>query len=419
MEFHTFFPVLGVLLLSGFFSGMEIAYLSSDRLRVELDRNKGGLTGRILTLLFKNPENYITTMLVGNNIVLVMYGLLMTVILDPILEKYISIDWLLLLINSLISTMVIIIFGEYLPKSYFKKNSNSVMRFFALPVVFFYIILFPLSIFCTYLSMGVLKILGSKKDDLSQKRLTSVELDHYLSENLTKDGGSGELDTEVKILQKAIDFKNIRARDCMIPRNEIIACEQKTDIEDLKQLFISTGLSKVIVYEDSIDDVIGYIHSSEIFKGSNWQARMKTALYVPESTNGDKLMKLLMQKKCSIAIVIDEMGGTSGIITLEDLVEEIFGEIEDEHDLRKLEKRQINENTYVISARSEIDELNELFGLELPESDEYNTLAGLILYHNCSIPQVDEIVEVGNFSFKILKSTSTRIELIELTKNQL
>lgn len=394
---------------------MEIAYLTSDRLRIELDRNKGGLMGRILTLLFRNPENYVTTMLVGNNIVLVMYGLMMAQVLDPLLARFIGSDGVLLLLNSIISTLVIIVFGEYLPKSQFKKDPNSTMRHLAFPVVFFYIILYPISIFCTFLSRGILLLLGNRSRSIAQTRLTTVDLDHYLSENLSNNGIVGNLDTEVKILQNAIDFTDVRARDCMIPRNEIVACDLETSSEELTNIFISTGLSKVIVYRENIDDVIGYIHSSEMFRGEGWQKRMKTALYIPESTYGHKLMKLLMQKKKSIAIVIDEMGGTAGIVTLEDIVEELFGDIEDEHDRKKLIQRKLDDKNYILSGRSEIDDLNEQFNLGLPESDEYNTLAGLILAYNRDIPETKEVVVINHFSFKILRSSSTRIELIKLS----
>lgn len=404
-----------LLVLSAFFSGMEIAYLTSDKLRIELDRNRGGLTGRILTLLFRNPAHYITTMLVGNNIVLVMYGLFMSQLLDPLLQRFITSDGLLLLVNSLLSTLVIIVFGEYLPKSQFKKDPNGIMRHLALPIALSYVVLYPISFLCTKISRGILFILGRRNQNLPHTRLSTIDLDHYLSESFSSDGSFGSLDTEVKIIQKAIDFSDVRARDCMIPRNEIVACSLDTSIEELTNIFISTGLSKVIVYKESIDNVVGYIHCSEVFKGKRWQERMKSAIYIPDSAYGHKLMKQLMQRKKSVAIVIDEMGGTSGIITLEDLVEEIFGNIEDEHDRKKLIERKVDDNTYIISGRSEIDDLNERFGLKLPENDEYNTLAGLILFYNRDIPDPQEVVVVDRFSFKILRSSSTRIELIKLT----
>lgn len=412
-------PYLGLIVLlifSAFFSGMEIAYLTSDRLRVEVDLSKGGWSSKALKMLFRNPDNYVTTMLVGNNIVLVMYGLLMSYILDPYLEHFIHSSGLLVLADSLLSTLVIIIFGEYLPKSQFKRNPNSAMRHFSLLAAFFYFVLYPLTLFCAFLSKGFFRLMGVRgNQSVVHKRLTTVDLDHYLSETLSHDDDQGALDTEVKIIQNAIDFSDVQARDCMIPRSEMVACDLDTPLEELRDIFVRTGLSKVIVYDGSVDNVVGYIHSSEMFRGEEWQKRMKKALFVPESTFGHKLMKQLMQRKQSIAIVVDELGGTAGIVTMEDLVEEIFGDIEDEHDKKQLVIRQLDEHNYIFSARCEIDLLNEDFHLNLPESDEYNTLAGLILAHHGDIPKTREIVSIGKFRFTILRSISTRIELVKLT----
>lgn len=412
-------PLLGIvalLILSAFFSGMEIAYLTSDRLRVEVDLSKGGVVSKALKMLFRNPDRYVTTMLVGNNIVLVMYGLLMSFILDPYLEGFIHSRGLLVLVDSLISTLVIIVFGEYLPKSEFKRNPNSVMRHFSLVAAFFYFVLLPITLFCSALSRGVLWLLGVRGNQaVVHKRLTTIDLDHYLSDTLSHHDDQGALDTEVKIIQNAIDFTDVRARDCMVPRSEVVACDLDTPLEVLKEIFVSTGLSKVIVYSESIDNVVGYIHSSEMFRGDDWQQRMKQALFVPESTFGHKLMKQLMQRKQSVAIVVDELGGTAGIVTMEDLVEEIFGDIEDEHDKKRLVIRRVDEHNYIFSARCEIDLINEKYHLRLPESDEYNTLAGLILAHHGDIPKAREVVEVGKLRFTILRSSSTRIELVKLT----
>lgn len=410
-----FVALIVLILLSAFFSGIEIAYFSSNRLRVEIDRDRGGATGRILTILFHHPETFLSTMLVGNNIVLVMYGLVVASLLDPVLEPYISNPWVLILINALISTFLIIIFGEYLPKSYFKRNANRAMRYFSLPIFFFYILLYPISALTSWLSRMLLKMVGKEGSDRQFRRLTTVDLDHYLSSSVREDEPEGNLNTEVKIMQKAIEFSEVRARDCMVPRNEIVACELETDAEELRQMFIETGLSKIVIYNESIDDVIGYIHSSEMFKGPKWQERMKEAIFVAESAPGQTLMKQLMREKKSIAIVVDELGGTAGIITLEDLVEEIFGEIEDEHDTKTHVARAIDDKNFVLSARMEIDEVNELFNLDLPESDDYNTIAGYILQNHGDIPVPREQVEIDRFRFTILRSSSTRIELVKLT----
>ena len=302
--------VIALLILSAFFSGMEIAYLTSDRLRVEVDLSKGGVVSKALKMLFRNPDRYVTTVLVGNNIVLVMYGLLMSLILDPYLEQFIHSGWILVLVDSLISTLVIIVFGEYLPKSQFKRNPNSAMRHFSLLSAFFYFLLLPITLFCSVLSRGFLRLMGVRGNQaVVHRHLTTIDLDHYLSDTLLHDDDQGTLNTEVKIIQNAIGFSDVRARDCMVPRSEVVACDLATPLETLRGLFVSTGLSKIIVYDGSIDNVVGYIHSSEMFRGDDWQQRMKQALFVPESVFGHKLMKQLMQRKQSVAIVVDGRNG--------------------------------------------------------------------------------------------------------------
>lgn len=408
--------LLLVLALSAFFSGMEIAYLSSDRLRLEVDLSRQkGISKKALRMLFRNPERYVTTMLLGNNIVLVMYGLLMSLLLDPYLEQFITSDGVVLVVDLLISTIIIIIFGEYLPKAYFKRDPNSTLSFFSLPAIFFYLILYPITWLSSVLSKGLLLLLGVKNSgSIAHRQHTTVDLDHYLSDTLAQED-EGTLDTEVKIIQNAMEFSQVRARDCMVPRREVVACDLETSMEDLRALFVSTGLSKVIVYSETIDNVVGYIHSSEMFRGEGWQQRMKKALFVPESTFGQKLMMQLMQRKQSIAIVVDELGGTAGIVTMEDLVEEIFGDFEDEHDKKKLTARKIDNKNYLFSARCEIDFINEQYNINLPESEEYNTLGGLILSTHGDIPNTGEIIEVGRFRFTILRALSTRIELVKVT----
>ena len=410
------FALLLLIAFSALFSGMEIAYLSTDRLRLLIDKSRGGPVSSVLRRLFRNTGLYITTMLVGNNIVLVMYGLVMSALLNPLLERLIP-DWAVLILNSLIATFIILIFGEYLPKSYFKRNANQSMRRFAFPIYFIFILLYPVSLLCALISRMFIWMSGSaNKEQAIAAKLTTIDLDHYLSVSAQSDGTAGKqpLDTEVKILQNAIDFSSVKARDCMVPRNEIVACDISASVEELKQLFVQTGYSKVVVYRDSIDDIVGYVHSSEMFRGPDWQHRMRKALFVPESAFGHKLMRQLMLRKQSLAVVIDELGGTAGIITLEDLVEEIFGEIEDEHDKETIVAKQIDEHNWVLSGRIEIDELNERFGLDLPEADDYNTLAGFVIHHCGSIPKSKEQVTIDKYRFTILKSTSSRIELLRL-----
>ena len=407
-----------LLLLSGFFSGTEIAYLSADRLRLKLDSNRGGIVGRTLSMLYRRPDRFITTLLVGNNIVLVIYGMVMTQLFAPMLTSISSSPVFQITVNSLISTFIIVIFGEYLPKTRNRMNPNQQMYRKALPSGFFHILLYPITLFSTGLSKLFMLLLpkGAVPATEEHPKLTTVDLDNYL--NMSQSGeGSSDLDTEVKIIQNAIDFSTTQVRDCMIPRNEIVSCEIGTDAETLTSLFISTGLTKIIVYRENIDNVLGYIHSAEMFKGPDWQGRVRTAVFVPESMNGQKLMGILMQRKKSIAIVIDELGGTSGLITLEDLVEEIFGDIEDEHDQNKIVSKHNADGTYTFSGRLEIDDANEQWGLALPTNDEYITIAGLIIHHLERIPVPGEQIVIGKLHFDIIKSTDTRIELVKMWKD--
>lgn len=408
--------ILIVLLLSGFFSGGEIAFLSADKLRLELDRNKGGLRGRALGVLYRHPDQLVTTLLVGNNIVLVVYGLLMAGLLEAPLKHWFDNDAMIVTAQSVISTIIILLTGEFLPKTIFKTNANMMMRIFAIPIAAVYYLLYPLSTLFTGLSRFFIRLVD-KGYVPSTMVLGRVDLDHYLAENMPLEKEQNDLTTEVKIIQNALDFSSIQVRDCMIPRNEMIACETTTDIDVLKKTFIDTGLSKIVIYRQSIDDVVGYIHSSEMFRGKDWQKRINPTVFVPESMYANKLMRLLMQRKKSIAIVIDELGGTAGMVTLEDLVEEIFGDIEDEHDTRKTTAKQIDEHTYLLSGRMEIDDVNERFGLSLPESDDYLTVAGFILNTHQSIPHTKEVVEIGEYTFTILRSSSTKIELVKMIIN--
>lgn len=415
---HIIYTLVGIVLLilfSAFFSGMEIAFLSSDRLSLEISKEKKNAKGAVQRILFHNPDIYIATMLVGNNIVLVLYGLLMSVLIDPWLQFMKLPAGMIILVDSLFATFVIIIFGEYRPKRRFMLNANRAMQRYSYPLFLFYILLYPISLIATLLTRFLSWITGKGASADLTPKLTISDLERYLDDSRGESTAEGSLDTEVKIMQKAIDFSDVKARDCMVPRNELIACEFETSFDELKDKFVSTGLSKIVVYKEGIDNVVGYIHAQEVFRGEDWQSRIKKAPYVPESIYGYKLMTQLMQSKCSLAVVIDEMGGTAGIITLEDLVEEIFGEIEDEHDKSKITIHRTANNVFILSGRAEIDEINETLDLHLPEDDEYNTLAGLILKYYRSIPKKGEKVVVDRFSFEILRSTSSRIELVRLT----
>ena len=405
------------LIFSAFFSGMEIAFVSSNRVRFELDMKKETLLGRVLNLFYHHQEQFISTMLVGNNIALVIYGIGMAELLSPVLSYIYDNDIFVLLSQTLLSTLLILLTAEFFPKTLFRINPNSVLRFFALPVYPIYLILYPLSKLTSLFSKGVLWLSGVKiSNHQEENAMSKVDLDFFIQQSIDEADNEQEVETEMKIFRNALDFSNVKLRDCMIPRNEIVAVDRdKTMRQELISTFIETGLSKIIVYKENIDDIVGYIHSSEMFKQSvDWRVHIKPILQVPETMLASKLMKSLMQQKRSIAVVIDEFGGTSGIITLEDLLEEICGDIEDEHDIRNYVSQKVGENEYLFSGRLEIEKINEMYDLEIPESDEYQTIAGYILYHHKTIPQQGEIVEIGPYKFKMLKRNATKIEIVRM-----
>lgn len=404
------------MIFSAFFSGMEIAFVSSNKLRFEMEKGSG-MQARILSIFYRNPNNFISTMLVGNNIALVVYGIWMA----QLIEQYILIDIIsnqamLVTIETLISTAIILVTGEFLPKILFKISPNSTLRIFAVPTFICYLILYPISRFASFLSTCFLYFTGTKiNKETKEKAFTKIDLDYFIQSSIEKVQDQDAIDTEIKIFQNALDFSNIRVRDCMVPRTEIIAVEVNATLDELKAEFIEHGISKVIVYKEDIDNVIGYIHSSEMFKPlTDWRKHIRTIPIIPETMSAHKLMKQLMQQKRSLAIVVDEFGGTSGLVSMEDLVEQIFGDIEDEHDTNSSIAKNIGENEYIFSGRLEIEKANEEFGLKLPESDEYQTIGGLILHEYQSFPKVHETITIGEFQFKIIKVTATKIELVKL-----
>ncbi len=413
---NTLVYILIVLAFSAFFSGMEIAFISSNKLRHELDKKSKSISSKILDIFYRNPSQFISTMLVGNNIALVIYGLLMAMLLEPCIAKIVSNDALIVLIQSIISTILILFTGEFIPKTIFKINPNLSLNLFAIPLFLFYIILYPISIFSSSLSYILLRIAGVKNIKKSSDRtLGKVDLDYFIQQSLEDGQKKSDMDTEVKIFQNALDFSNVRLRDCIVPRTEIIACDTEATTEEIKSKFIETGLSKIVVFNENIDDVIGYIHSSELFKNpEDWTQSIQTVPIVPETMAANKLMKTLMQDKKSLAVVVDEFGGTAGIVTLEDLVEEIFGEIEDEHDTKSHIAKKVGDQEYVLSGRLEIDTINEMFGLNLPESDDYVTIAGFILHFYQKFPKLNETVIIDKYTFKIVKVTATKIEIVRM-----
>ena len=408
--------LLITMAFSAFFSGMEIAFVSVDKLRFEMNR-KGGVSSRILSLFFRNPNDFISTMLVGNNIALVIYGILMAQIIgDNLLAGWITNHFVMVLVQTVISTLIILVTGEFLPKTLFKINPNLALNVCAVPLFICYVVLYPISKFSSGVSFLFLRLFGMKVNkEASAKAFGKVDLDYFVQSSIDNAESEETLDTEVKIFQNALDFSAVKIRDCIVPRTEVVAVALDTSLEELKGRFVESGISKIIVYDGNIDNVVGYIHSSEMFRSpKDWRDHVKEVPIVPETMAAHKLMKLFMQQKKTIAVVVDEFGGTSGIVSLEDLVEEIFGDIEDEHDNTSYICKQIGEHEYVLSARLEIEKVNETFNLELPESDDYLTVGGLILNQYQSFPKLHELVSVGKYQFKIIKVTATKIELVRL-----
>jgi len=411
-----------VLIISAYFSGMEIAFVSSNKLRFEMDKEANkGIGTRILTIFYEHPNNFISTLLVGNNIALVIYGILMARLLDiwflgSLREQ--GYEVIQLVIETIISTLIVLVTGEFLPKTLFKINPNGVMRFFAIPTMLFYIILYPVSKFASTISKLLLKCMGMKvKKTDTDTSFSKVDLDHLIQSNIEDVKNEDEINDEVKIFQNALDFSNVKVRDCIVPRTEVDAADTDTTLEELKKRFVESGHSKIIIYKEDIDEILGYVHSSEMFRlkeGESWEKSIREVPFVPETMTAQKLMKIFMQQKRSLAVVVDEFGGTSGIVTLEDLVEEIFGEIEDEHDKENYIATDLGNGEYMLSARLEIEKVNEMFDLDLPESDQYLTVGGLILHEYQSFPKVNEVVKFGNWEFKIIKKTATKIELVNL-----
>lgn len=411
--------IIGLLVsmvFSAFFSGMEIAFVSSNRLRVEMDRDKHGLAQRALDVFYRQPSHFISTMLVGNNIALVVYGILFAQIFDATLFASLS-DGARVTCDTILSTIVVLFTGEFLPKTIFKSNPNGLLTFFALPAYLCYVILWPISYCSTLLSRGLLRIFGVKMPKETEgKEFTKVDLDYLVQSSIDNAKDDAEIEDEVELFHNALDFADTKVRDCMVPRTEIDAVDvEDCTVEQLKNIFIESGHSKIIVYRGDIDHIIGYIHSSEMFKHfTKISKHIQQMPYVPETMAARKLMHIFLQQKKSLGVVIDEFGGTSGIVSLEDIVEEITGDIEDEHDNQKYVAKQLSDGDYMLSARLEIEKVNELFDLDLPESDDYMTVGGLILHEYQSFPKLNEVVSIGRFQFKIVKNTMTKIELVRL-----
>jgi len=398
------------ILLSAFFSGMEIAFVSANKFQIELEKKKEGLTSKILSRLTAKSSKFITTMLVGNNIALVIYSFFMGKVLTEILPLDFLNEISILIIQTIISTLVILVTAEFLPKAIFRIYANETLWFFAPLTYFFYIIFHFISNFITTISDFFFKIFFNSLKDERQTEFSKEELGNYITTQLEHYDDDFEVDSEIQIFQNALEFDTVKAREIMIPRTEIVAVDIKESISVLKKLFIETGYSKILVYNESLDDILGYAHAFEMFKKpKNIKSILLPVEYVPESMMINNVLNLLIKKKRSISVVLDEFGGTSGVITVEDIVEELFGEIIDEHDTVELLENKINSREFEFSARLEVDYLNENYNLNIEEDEAYETLGGFIVYHNEDIPKQDEIIKINNLHFKMLKVDSSKI----------
>lgn len=391
---------------------MEIAYVSSNKIHIEIEKKQNNFLASILKKITKRPSKFIATMLVGNNIALVIYGFYM----GALLMEYIPLAGFSgILVQTIISTLVILLTAEFLPKVFFQIYANNLVKIFAVPAYFFYVLFSLISEFIIWISDLILKFIFKTEGDTVQLSFSKLELGNYISEQMEIAEAKEEMDSEIQIFQNALDFSEIKSREAMIPRTEIVAVDMDTPPRELAKLFTETGLSKVLVYNDSIDDILGYVHSFELFKKpSNLKSVLMPVIFVPETMLAKDVLNVLSKKRKSLAVVVDEYGGTSGIITVEDIIEELFGEIEDEHDSVELIEEKLEEGHYRFSARLEVDYLNEEYELELQESENYETLGGLIVNFTEEIPQKGETVEIGRFVFIILEVSSTKIELVEL-----
>lgn len=414
----TLIIIFIVTLLSAFFSGMEIAFLTSNKLQIEVEKKQGSRPAQIISKLISRPKEFIATMLIGNNVALVIFGIFMTKILEEPLSRWIEESLWIIVSQSVISSVIILIFAEFAPKVAFRTNSNFFLRLFAFPVYVFYVLFYPFSKASIRVSDFIMKnIFKTKIQDAGNIVFGKVDIDNYLNEMNASGVSDSEDDYELKIFQNALDFSNVKLRECYVPRTEITAAEIDDPIQALKEKFIETGYSKILIYKNNIDNIIGYTHSSELFKKpENISEILHEIIIVPETMPANKLLSMFIQQKRSLAVVVDEFGGTAGMVTIEDIIEEIFGEIEDEHDTDELEEKKISDDEFVFAGRIEIDYLNEKYSFDFPQNLEFETIAGYILYHHKDIPKLNETIVIENISFKILRVTNTRIELVHLKR---
>ena len=412
------------LLFSAFFSGMEIAFVSANKIHIEIEKKQEGFLAKVLTLLTDKPSKFIATMLIGNNIALVIYGLFMGDVLMEWFQSLLPSDYQLidilltdfsLLSQTVISTLVILLTAEFLPKVIFQIYSNALIKIFAVPAYFFYLLFWAISWFVIKVSDFILRVFFKTDGDEVQLTFTKLELGDYINEQMETVEEEDEVDSEIQIFQNALEFSTVKAREVMVPRTEITAVEINETPKNLTKLFTETGYSKILIFKESIDEIIGYVHSYELFKRPKTiKSILLPVEFVPETMLIQDILNVLTKKRKSMAVVLDEYGGTSGILTVEDIIEELFGEIEDEHDSTHLYEEQVSENEYKFSARMEVDYINENYKLELPEGEEYETLGGLIVNQTGEIPEQDSEVTVDNFTFKILEVSNTKIDLVSV-----
>ncbi len=410
--------ILLAIILSAFFSGMEIAFVASNKLRIELDRKQGVFGSEILKLFTNNPGQYIATMLIGNNISLVIYGLIFSGLFGPVLSPLVDSDLLILILNTIISTAIILFVAEFLPKTIFIISPNFFLKFLSIPTLFFFFLFYPVSKFTLAAANLFIRVFfGIKRGEKSQENLifSKVDLDQFVNLSKKSKEETGSNHHNIRIFQNALDFSKVRLRECMIPRTEIEAVECMSPVMELKEKFIETRLSRILIYQDSIDNIIGYFELKDIFRNpTDIKSLLRKLAIVPETMPANKLLKLFVDEKKSIALVVDEFGGTSGMVTIEDVLEEIVGDIEDEHDVSELTEKIVDKKEYIFSGRIEIDYLNEKYHLNLPEKDDYETLAGMILFYHGSIPGNNDVIRIGNIVIKVLRASTTRLELVNL-----
>ncbi len=410
--------IVFAIILSAFFSGMEIAFVTSNRLRIELDRKQGAFGSGILKFFTKNPGQYIATMLIGNNIALVVYGLVVSRLLTPPLSLFIDSELLILIVNTFLSTALILFVAEFLPKTIFIISPNFFLKFLSVPTLIFYFLFYPISKFTLAVSNIFIRLFfGVKSSEKNQENIvfSKVDLDHFVNLSKQSQEESEPGHHNIRIFQNALDFSNVKIRECMVPRTEIEAVESSSSVETLKEKFIETRLSRILVYEKTIDNITGYFELKDIFKNpADIKSSLRKLAIVPETMPANRMLKLFVDEKKNIALVVDEFGGTSGIVTMEDVLEEIVGDIEDEHDVNELTEKVISTSEYIFSGRFEVDYLNEKYDLNLPEKDDYETLAGMILFYYGSIPGVNDVIRIGNMVIKVLRATTTRLELVNL-----